>query len=151
LSRAGYLPRLLSVTGRRRTPWVALIVPGIIGFILSITGDGARLLNVAVFGATISYALMMIAHIVLRQREPDLERPYRTPGGTATSGVALVLAVLAVIATFIVDVRAAFIALGVYALFLAYFGLYSRHHLVAQAPEEEFATIEKAESELAGS
>jgi ethanolamine permease len=151
LSRAGYLPRLLSVTGGRRTPWVALIVPGVIGFILSITGDGARLLNVAVFGATISYALMMLAHIVLRRREPDLERPYRTPGGTATSGVALVLAVLAVIATFIVDVRAAFIALGVYALFLAYFGLYSRHHLVAQAPEEEFATIERAESELAGS
>jgi ethanolamine permease len=151
LSRAGYLPRLLSVTGRRRTPWVALIVPGVIGFILSITGDGARLLNVAVFGATISYALMMLAHIVLRRSEPDLERPYRTPGGVATSGVALVLAVLAVIATFIVDVRAALIALGVYALFLAYFGLYSRHHLVAQAPEEEFATIEKAESELAGS
>jgi ethanolamine permease len=151
LSRAGYLPRLLSVTGRRRTPWVALIVPGVIGFVLSITGDGARLLNVAVFGATISYALMMLAHIVLRRSEPDLERPYRTPGGVATSGVALVLAVLAVIATFIVDVRAALIALGVYALFLAYFGLYSRHHLVAQAPEEEFATIEKAESELAGS
>ena len=27
LSRAGYLPRLLSVTGSRRTPWVALVVP----------------------------------------------------------------------------------------------------------------------------
>jgi ethanolamine permease len=151
LSRAGYLPRVLSVTGSRRTPWVALVVPGVIGFILSITGDGARLLNIAVFGATISYALMMLSHIVLRRREPNLERPYRTPGGTATSGVALVLAVLAVIATFIVDVRAAFITLGVYALFLAYFGLYSRNHLVAQAPEEEFATIERAESELAGS
>ena len=151
LSRAGYLPKVLSLTGRRRTPWVALIVPGVIGFVLSIRGDGAELLNIAVFGATISYALMMLAHIVLRRREPDLERPYRTPGGVATSGVALVLAVLAVIATFIVDVRAALITLGVYALFLAYFGLYSRHHLVAQAPEEEFATIEKAESELAGS
>ncbi len=151
LSRAGYLPRVLSVTGSRRTPWVALVVPGVIGFILSITGDGARLLNIAVFGATISYALMMLSHIVLRRREPDLERPYRTPGGTITSGVALVLAILAVIATFIVDVRAALITLGVYALFLAYFGLYSRNHLVAQAPEEEFATIEQAESELAGS
>jgi ethanolamine permease len=66
-----------------------------------------------------------------------------------TSGVALALAVLAVIATFIVDRNAAFIMLGVYALFIAYFLLYSRHHLVAQAPEEEFATIERAESELA--
>src|ERR671914_705236 len=154
LSRAGYLPRLLSITSGRRTPWMALIVPGVIGLVLSTAGGsagGVTLLNSAVFGATISYALMMLSHIVLRQREPDLDRPYRTPGGVATSGVALVLAVLAVIATFIVDVRAALITLGVYALFLAYFGLYSRHHLVAQAPEEEFATIEKAESELAGS
>jgi ethanolamine permease len=151
LSRAGYLPRVLSVTGRRRTPWVALIVPAVIGFILSITGDGARLLNIAVFGATISYVLMMLSHIVLRQREPNLERPYRTPGGVLTSGVALVLAVLAVIATFIVDWRAALIMVGVYLAFIAYFALYSRHHLVAQAPEEEFAAIQRAESELAGS
>ena len=154
LSRAGYLPRILSITGGRRTPWMALVVPGVIGLVLSSVGGsagGVTLLNSAVFGATISYALMMLSHIVLRRREPDLDRPYRTPGGVATSGVALVLAVLAVIATFIVDVRAALIMLGVYALFLAYFGLYSRRHLVAQAPEEEFATIEKAESELAGS
>jgi ethanolamine permease len=151
LSRAGYLPRLLSVTGSRRTPWVALVVPGVIGFALALTGDGATLINIAVFGATISYVLMMLSHIVLRQREPDLERPYRTPGGVLTSGVALVLGVLAVIATFIVDIRAALITLGVYLAFIAYFALYSRHHLVAQAPEEEFATIERAESELAGS
>jgi len=151
LSRAGYLPKVLSLTGRRRTPWVALIVPGVIGFLMALTGNGAILINIAVFGATISYVLMMLSHIVLRRTEPDLDRPYRTPGGIATSGVALVLAVLAVIATFIVDPTAAFITLGVYALFIVYFLLYSRHHLVAQAPEEEFATIEKAEAELAGS
>jgi ethanolamine permease len=131
-------------------------VPGAIGFLLTllppeVTGNGAILINIAVFGATISYVLMMLSHIVLRRREPELERPYRTPGGTLTSGVALVLGVLAVIATFIVDQRAAFITLGVYVLFIAYFAFFSRHHLVAQAPEEEFATIEKAESELAGS
>ena len=153
LSRAGYLPRFLSVTSGRRTPWVALVVPAVIGFLLTVAfpGAGATLLNSAVFGAAISYVLMTLSHIVLRSREPNLERPYRTPGGVITSGVACVLAVLAVIATFIVDVRAALIMLGLYALFIAYFALYSRHHLVAQAPEEEFATIERAESELAGS
>jgi ethanolamine permease len=150
LSRAGYLPKVLSLTSSRRTPWVALVVPGIVGFLLALTGNGATLINIAVFGATVSYAMMMLSHIVLRRREPDLERPYRTPGGVATSGVALVLALAAVVATFIVDIRAALIMVGVYAIFLAYFGFYSRHHLVAQAPEEEFATIERAESELAG-
>lgn len=151
LSRAGYLPKVLSLTGSRRTPWVALIVPGIVGFLLALTVNGATLINIAVFGATVSYALMMLSHIVLRRREPDLERPYRTPGGTVTSGIALVLALAAVVATFIVDSNAALIMLGVYALFIVYFLLYSRHHLVAEAPEEEFATIEKAEAELAGS
>ncbi len=151
LSRAGYLPKVLSLTGSRRTPWVALIVPGIVGFLLALTVNGATLINIAVFGATVSYALMMLSHIVLRRREPDLERPYRTPGGTVTSGIAFVLALAAVVATFIVDRNAALIMLGIYALFIVYFLLYSRHHLVAQAPEEEFATIEKAEAELAGS
>jgi ethanolamine permease len=149
LSRAGYLPRVLSVTGGRRVPFLALIIPGIIGFLLSTTGDGAILINMAVFGATISYVLMMLSHIVLRSREPDLERPYRTPGGTTTTGIALVLALAAVVATFLVDEKAALYMLIAYALFLAYFGLYSRHHLVGKAPEEEFAAIEAAERELA--
>jgi ethanolamine permease len=107
------------------------------------------MLNVAVFGATVSYVLMMLSHIVLRRREPDLERGYRTPGGVATSGVALVLACLAVVATFLVDEKAAFITLGVYVAAAAYFFFYSRHHLVGSAPEEEFAAVQEAEKELA--
>ncbi len=104
LSRAGYLPRVLSVTNSRKTPTLALIVPGTIGFLLAAhTEDGALLINIAVFGATVSDVLLMLSHIILRRREPDLPRPYRTPGGVATSGVALVLAIFAVIATFFVD------------------------------------------------
>jgi ethanolamine permease len=38
--------------------------------------------------------------------------------------------------------------LGVYAAFIAYFLLYSRHQIVAQAPEEEFAALQAAEAEL---
>ena len=44
--------------------------------------------------------------------------------------------------------RAALLTLVVYGLFLAYFGLYSRHHLVAAAPEEEFAALAAADEEL---
>lgn len=150
LSRAGYLPRWMSVTGRRKTPYLALIVPGTIGFVLAtVTMDGALLINIAVFGATVSYVLLNVSHIVLRVREPDLERPYRTPGGVVTTGIAAVLAVAAVIATFFVDELAAAITAGILLVALAYFFLYSRHRLVANAPEEEFAAIRRAESELA--
>ena len=149
LSRAGYLPRALSVTGRRKTPILALIVPGTIGLLLAgFTKDGALLINIAVFGATVSYVLMMVSHIVLRRREPDLDRPYRTPGGTFTTGVALFLAVCAVLATFFVDVKAAGITAAIFLAALGYFWFYSRHHLVANAPEEEFAAIADAERDL---
>ncbi|TSB23233.1 ethanolamine permease [Streptomyces sp. NBC_01525] len=149
LSRAGYLPRFLSLTSRRKAPYLGLLVPGALGFALAAaTGDGARMLNVAVFGATISYALMALSHLVLRRREPGLHRPYRTPGGMLTSSVAFVLACAALVATFLVDKDAALIALGVYAVALAYFACYSRHRLVAAAPEEEFAALAAAEAEL---
>ncbi|WP_137149023.1 ethanolamine permease [Mycolicibacterium sp. CR10] len=148
LSRAGYLPTALSVTNSRKAPTLALVVPGIIGFALSLTGQGALLLNMAVFGAALSYVLMMVSHIVLRRREPDMARPYRTPGGVVTTGFALVIAVLAVIATFLVDHVAALCCLGVFAAFMAYFGLYSRHHLVANSPDEEFAALAAAEDDL---
>lgn len=149
LSRAGYLPRFMSLTSARRTPWVALIVPGTIGFALAaITGDGGLLIQIAVFGATVSYVLLNLSHIVLRRREPHLERGYLTPGGTVTTGIALVLAVVALIAVFFVDITAALITAGVFALALAYFWFYSRHRLVAAAPEEEFALLTEEEQQL---
>ena len=148
LSRAGYLPKVLSKTGKRKTPYLALIVPGIIGFVMAVLNQGDLLILVAVFGATISYVLMMLSHIVLRFREPDLDRPYRTPGGIVTTGIALVLACVAVVAGFIVDPRVILVTAGVFALAIAYFALYSRHHIVQGAPEEEFAAIEAAEKDL---
>ena len=39
LSRAGYYPRFLSLTGKRQTPWVALVVGAIIGFLALVVLD----------------------------------------------------------------------------------------------------------------
>ena len=105
LSRAGYLPRFLSVTSSRKVPALALIVPGVIGFGFSLTGEGDLMIAMAVFGATISYALMTLSHMLLRVKEPELERPYRTPGGMLTSGVAFVLSIIAFISTFLVNLQ----------------------------------------------
>ncbi|RAE29571.1 ethanolamine permease, partial [Burkholderia multivorans] len=93
-----------------------LIVPGTIGFLIAVLsgGNGGVLLNVAVFGATVSYVRLNLSHIRLRFKEPDLPRGYRTPGGVVTTGIALVLASVAVVATFFVDILAAAIAAGVF-------------------------------------
>lgn len=148
LSRAGYLPKKLSLTNNNKAPYLALIVPGIIGFLLSLTGEGDLLILMAVFGATISYVLMMASHIKLRLSRPDLPRPYKTPGGIMTSGIALVLASLAVIAGLMVDPKVWFMAAGIYVVFILYFVIFSRHHLVSGTPEEEFAEIRAASDDL---
>ncbi|MEL6116490.1 ethanolamine permease [Photobacterium sp. SP02] len=148
LSRAGYLPRFLSLSGERKVPVWALIVPGIIGFLLSLSGEGDLMITMAVFGATVSYALMSLSHIILRRKEPALERPYKTPGGTLTSGIALALSLVALASTFVVSLQAALWSALFYAVMLTYFALYSRHRIVANAPEEEFDLIADAESEL---
>lgn len=148
LSRAGYLPKKLSLTNNSKAPYLAIIIPGIIGFLLSLTGEGDLLILMAVFGATISYVLMMASHIKLRLSRPDLPRPYRTPGGIFTSGVALVLASLAVIAGLMVNPKVWFMAAGIYIVFILYFLIFSRHHLVSGTPEEEFAEIKAAGDDL---
>ncbi len=148
LSRAGYLPTSLSLTNKNKAPYLAIIIPGVIGFALSLTGEGDLLILMAVFGATISYVLMMLSHIKLRLSRPDMDRPYKTPGGILTSGIALILALIAVIAGFLVDPKVWFMAAGIYIAFIVYFLVYSRHRLVQGTPEEEFENIRKAEQEL---
>ncbi len=162
LSRAGYFPRWLSKTNRHKSPHWAVIVPALLGYGLirvvdqfnpSEVATGDLLMQMAVFAALISYAMMMISHFVLRRRLPNVDRPYRTPGYPVTPAIALVLIVLASTSTVFYGGAAAFGVGGTAAVFvigLGYFWGYSRHRLIASAPEEEAALIEQAERELQG-
>lgn len=136
LSRAGYLPRFLSLTNRKQAPVYALIIPGVLGFCLSLTEQGELLILVAIFGAIISYILMMAAHIFLQVKRPNLFRPYKTPGGIVTSSTALVLACTAMVANFLNNEWVFLITAAIYLILVGYFLFYSRHHLVAEAPGE---------------
>jgi ethanolamine permease len=153
LSRAGYFPRFLSVThGRHHTPQVALFAGSIVGlgvmlFIWYAYGQerggafiGAALLNMAVFGAMLSYVMQAISFILLRIRLPDIERPYRSPFGIPG---ALVTLVIAIVTLYFQITDPAFQApiLGVaiyYAITILYFAVRGRNQLVL-SPEEEFA------------
>jgi len=159
LSRAGYIPRGLSITGRNHTPALALVVGAVIGLACTVVLDwtgaqgsvGGALLNMAVFGAVISYCMVMASYIKLRISRPELPRPYRSPLGIPGAAVGGALSLLALAATFMVeDYRPAVVGVALFLIAgMLYFLLYSRHHLVAQAPEEENALIADAEEELA--
>lgn len=158
LSRAGYYPRFISVTGKTtHTPHIALILGGVIGFVCAVLINqfsvtvGAALLNMAVFGAVISYTLVMISYIKLKWDRPNLQRPYVSPLGVPGAAVGAFLSVVALFACFSIEAyRPGVWGVAIFlAVALAYYILYSRHHLVAQAPEEEEALLAEAQKELA--
>jgi len=150
LSRAGYFPRWLSRTHRRRqTPHIALFVGAVLGYLVaygihSLGPEhpvGAVLLNMAVFGAVIAYALQMLSYILLRIRLPDIERPYRSPLGIPGAVVALVIALVTLVALFVTDPIYQKVVIGAavwYGLGLLWFALVARRKLVL-SPEESFA------------
>ena len=160
LSRAGYFPRWISKTSQYHTPHRALILGALIGlailFLLDRLGKGedigGTLINMAVFGAVLSYAMVMFSYIKLRLNRPELERPYRSPLGIPGAAVGGALSILALAATiFNKDYQLAIIwVAGFLAVGIGYYLLYSRHKLVAQAPEEEVALLAKQLGELDG-
>lgn len=148
LSRAGYLSRSLSITTNRKVPARALIVPAVFGFLVSLSGEGDLILAMAVVGATVSYALMALSHILLRVKQPDLPRPYKTPGGVVTSSIALVLSLIALTGVYAFDPRAFLYTMMLFTVGAVYYFGYSSKHLVAKSADEEFAMLADAESDL---
>jgi ethanolamine permease len=149
LSRAGYYPHPFSVThGKRQTPHVALVIGAVIGWIAAYiiyksgTGStvGGALLNMAVFGAVISYFMQSVSFILLRRRLPNIERPYRSPVGEWGALISGAIALVTLIAIFWnSDYRPGVYGVALfYVVAVAYFAVAGRHRLVL-SPEEEFA------------
>jgi ethanolamine permease len=95
LGRVGYAPRRLgAVSARTNTPVVALVANCGVGLAVLRVAETDSVLLLSVFGALTLYIASSLALVVLRVREPELPRPYRTPFYPATPLVALGLALV---------------------------------------------------------
>jgi ethanolamine permease len=127
LSRARFLPEPLSKIGARRTPHVALLAGGAIGLLLCFlaqqyaTSVGPALLNMAVFGALISYILVLLSYL-------KLPRPYRSPLGAPGAALGAGLAAICLAATYAIpSFRPGVLGTVVFILaMLAYYFFYQR-------------------------
>jgi ethanolamine permease len=155
LSRAGYYPKFLSLTGKtHQTPWIALLVGGVIGFLILVavlilipalnpdaagTASGVILL-IAVFGAVVSYIMQMVSFVVLRRRFPNASRPYRSPTGVPGAIVAVVIAFGAFLGILLNSafLTAVITCVVIFAVGILLFALIGRRQLVL-SPEEEYA------------
>jgi ethanolamine permease len=149
LSRAGYYPKAFSVTGKNKTPWAAMVVGGVIGFValvaIETTGGsgspaGAIVLNIAVWGAMLAYLMQMVSFVLLRRKFPNLDRPYKSPWGVPGATIAGIIAALAFIG-FLINptfLPAIYAIIVVYVIMLVIFAVWGRHRLVL-SPEEKYA------------
>jgi ethanolamine permease len=159
LARAGYYLPFMSLTNGKKIPHMALFAGTILGFstmmiLWFVLGSekggaiiGSTLLNMAVFGAMISYAMQGLSFIVLRQKMPNIIRPYRSPIGVPGAVVTIVVALVTLWYQLQDPVyqKAVMAVAAFYALGIVYFALYGRNQLIL-SPEEEFALSKGAKA-----
>jgi len=69
-----------------------------IGIIALFTGKTGEIITIACFGALTLYIVSMVSLLVLRKKEPELERPFKVPMYPVFPVVALVIATVAFVA-----------------------------------------------------
>lgn len=87
MARTGYLPKFLAkVSPTTHAPVWALLVPGLIGiFPISLglldpsyaSGLTATMITISVFGSVAMYVISLLSLFILRQKEPELKRPFK--------------------------------------------------------------------------
>ena len=135
MSRDGvFFARLAEVHPRFKTPAIAIVTSSVWAMVLAATGTFQSLLTYVVFVGWIFYAFGAIAIFVYRRREPNLARPFRTPGYPLTPILFVLSAAAIVINTIVTQPRNVIFALGLMVLGVpAYYMCRSR---LAKAPAD---------------
>ena len=94
LAKSGQLPRgFARLHPRFNTPYRAVLLIGALSVFAPLFGRPALvwLVNAGGLGIVVAYAFVAWSFLVLRRREPAMERPYRVRNGRAVGRVALLL------------------------------------------------------------
>jgi ethanolamine permease len=104
--RVRYLPAAVGrVHVRRGTPANALLINMVIGIVALLSGRTGDIITISVFGALTLYVLAMLSVLVLRKKEPGLERPFRVPLYPVFPLVALGIALVCLVAMVTLNVK----------------------------------------------
>ncbi len=119
LAGAGHLPRALHRTNRKHAPARALLLVAAVGCVAAAFPPDSVMV-VFIFLISVSYVLVLLAFIRLRQRSPSLARPYVAIGGRGLAALATLLAIAVMVSCYELQAVAlsyavaALIALAVY-------------------------------------
>lgn len=139
MSRDGvFFSKLAEVHPRFNTPAIAIVTSSVWAMVLAASGTFEQLLTYVVFVGWIFYALGALAIFAYRRREPELYRPFRTPGYPITPILFVLSAAAIVINTVVTQPRNVIFAIGLMVLGVpAYYMWRSR---LAKAPADALAS-----------
>jgi len=125
MAQDGMLPSFLAkVHPKYKTPSNAILFIGLVGVSAPLLGRTALVwfVDAGSFSLMIAYLLVAVSFIILRKREPEMNRPFRAAGGIFL-GAFGVIASLAMAALYLPSMPAALIWPQEWLMVLAWFGL----------------------------
>ncbi|WP_446742926.1 amino acid permease [Silvibacterium acidisoli] len=136
MSRDGLLPKWASdIHPKFRTPWISNIVVGTIVAFLPALLPIDKLSELVNMGTLLAFAIVSAGVWILRRRQPDLERPFKTP-------FVPVVPILGILSAFYLMVNLPLLTWIVVLVWLAiglaiYFGYSTKHSRVQHLPASE--------------
>lgn len=142
MAEDGALPEFLGkIHPKYKTPHVAVIVVGLINFILIATGSIDYIASVSLISLAVCYMIGCLAFLGMRKNYPDLKRPYKAPLGKLGCVVTIVSYTAIII---FADRTALITAIVISVICLAsYFAFNSRRRHLDISLEDEIGVLEE--------
>ena len=120
--KKGCIPEIFgAIHPKFKTPANALVLNLFLGIIALLTGQTADIITIACFGAIALYIFAMLALLILRKKEPALDRPFRVPMYPYFPVIALVIAGVSMIAMITLNIKLSLIFFAILALAYIWF------------------------------
>ena len=146
MAEDGALPKFLGkIHPKFKTPYVAVIVVGVINFILIATGSINYIASVSLISLAICYMIGCLSYMGLKKKYPDMKRPYKAPLGV----IGCIFTIVVYCFMLIFADKAALITSGIITVLcvIFYFAYSHRKECVMPTIEEEIGVIEEPDEQ----
>jgi ethanolamine permease len=151
LARSGYLPKFLAaLSPKKKVPYMAIIVPGIVGIISTFGGLANVVITISAFGAVVLYILSMITWFKLRKHYPNMHRPYKV-SSPIIPGIALVLGLYCAAAFAVAYSDTVIKVILIFAGAAVYYFVYGKKNLLSEEEFHALDLLDGTEAEAAAS
>ncbi|UKJ07324.1 ethanolamine permease [Solitalea lacus] len=132
MGRVRNLPPFLgAISERFHTPANALLGNMIIGMLALLSGKTGEIIIISVFGALTLYIISMISLIVLRKKQPELNRPFKVPFYPFFPLMALIIALVSLVAMFIFNLKLGTVYFSILAFAFLLFKIFKTRNTLA--------------------